>query len=871
MCDNINFQANKINHDLDNMLTISDNTIKIIKDLNVDLSNTQESNNASDCVKCKQNNHELHKELNRLELQMNQVVEHVNSSKEIVKKINTKVNEPIYKNLLEHIDDVVERLNDSLNGNLSKFKTPGKVYKNLLISMQSNLDKKYIIPDYYTNDVVNKIKKSWEYDSACGFDYITFDYYCNMLQYFGQGIAQLNEKFPHDTEMFHNIDDKSQPIDLKEDIKNNEQNKINYKGKFCIHGVGNGFPELRYSGVKNETELNTPETDTQKNNDSNKTEKPYISYTFEWLKFVTENHWNKYFAKIGSVFGSLFKYTLFLLPLWIIFLWYKDICLSCNSWQFVDFKLFDGICCVFVVSLLGYGILSSPVYYWLKTRYQVRLLKKQIDVYPFNAKDFSVEDAPLFLINYDKYKFFQLVNNFYYNYIYNRFLPNFGRIIALDADYGMGKTSFLNLLESKIKYDTMFFSAKHLNIHANIFRNLAFERNIDYVKISITETPEVLSADATAARKKINQLIYRNLDKSFKYYARNMLKSSEVSGGSVKFVWNRFTSIFMSKTKDDIIMSNTRLVLVIEDIDRLYGDDLKNAVTNLLFLQNIPMLTAILPVDMKRVDKCFLPQKQSTYLEYQDKLELDRQLFLKIFTAKYPFSGKVREQLAAYYVNEIMSKQSVDGNLLKKYKIDDNEVERIRVQLNLYYQEIMRLFFQDIQITIREFKKCLDEKPHTGYYPDHFVNSMISLKLRKKEDLVRYLFTNWITNKNQNINGSMIDFIATLMPLYLEIFKIKLDFITDLPESLSLVDTYYLTAFIFNIKLVYKENNNQNDNQNDKDFDNFNTRISKEINVIDKMLKIKFDKDVIQSLKCDRFTELTCAINKIQKIKRINQ
>ena len=857
LCDNINFQANKINHDLDNMLTISDNTIKIIKDLNVDLSNTQESNNASDCVKCKQNNHELHKELNRLELQMNQVVEHVNSSKEIVKKINTKVNEPIYKNLLEHIDDVVERLNDSLNGNLSKFKTPGKVYKNLLISMQSNLDKKYIIPDYYTNDVVNKIKKSWEYDSACGFDYITFDYYCNMLQYFGQGIAQDTEEFPHHSEMFHNIDDKSQSRDLKEDIKNNEQNKINYKGKFCIHGVDNGFPELYYSGLKNETEANKSEADSQNNNEVNN-QKPYISYTFEKLEVVTENHWNKYFAKIGSVFGSLFKYTLFLLPLWIIFLWYKDICLSCNSWQFVDFKLFDGICCVFVVSLLGYGILSSPVYYWLKTRYQVRLLKKQIDVYPFNAKDFSVEDAPLFLINYDKYKFFQLVNNFYYNYIYNRFLPNFGRIIALDADYGMGKTSFLNLLESKIKYDTMFFSAKHLNIHANIFRNLAFERNIDYVKISITETPEVLSADATAARKKINQLIYRNLDKSFKYYARNMLKSSEVSGGSVKFVWNRFTSIFMSKTKDDIIMSNTRLVLVIEDLDRLYGDELKNAMTNLLFLQNIPMLTAILPVDMKRVDKCFSPQKQSTYLEYQDKLELDRQLYLKIFTAKYQYSGDVRAQLAAYYVDEIMPKQSVDDNLLKQYKIDDNEVERIRVQLNLYYQEIMRLFFQDIEITIREFKKCLEEKP-TGYYPEHFVNSMISLKLRKKEDLVRYLFTNWITNKNQNINGSMIDFIATLMPLYLEIFKIKLDFITDLPESLSLVDTYYLTAFIFNIKL------------DDENFNVFNRRFSRGgvlIQPIERIIMIKYKKDKLLLEKNDKFNHFNSAIEKIKNIKK---
>lgn len=796
LCDNINFQANKINHDLDNMLTISDNTIKIIKDLNVDLSNTQESNNASDCVKCKQNNHELHKELNRLELQMNQVVEHVNSSKEIVKKINTKVNEPIYKNLLEHIDDVVERLNDSLNGNLSKFKTPGKVYKNLLISMQSNLDKKYIIPDYYTNDVVNKIKKSWEYDSACGFDYITFDYYCNMLQYFGQGIAQDTEEFPHHSEMFHNIDDKSQSRDLKEDIKNNEQNKINYKGKFCIHGVDNGFPELYYSGLKNETEANKSEADSQNNNEVNN-QKPYISYTFEKLEVVTENHWNKYFAKIGSVFGSLFKYTLFLLPLWIIFLWYKDICLSCNSWQFVDFKLFDGICCVFVVSLLGYGILSSPVYYWLKTRYQVRLLKKQIDVYPFNAKDFSVEDAPLFLINYDKYKFFQLVNNFYYNYIYNRFLPNFGRIIALDADYGMGKTSFLNLLESKIKYDTMFFSAKHLNIHANIFRNLAFERNIDYVKISITETPEVLSADATAARKKINQLIYRNLDKSFKYYARNMLKSSEVSGGSVKFVWNRFTSIFMSKTKDDIIMSNTRLVLVIEDLDRLYGDELKNAMTNLLFLQNIPMLTAILPVDMKRVDKCFSPPKQSTYIEYikyQEKLELDRQLLLKIFTAKYPYSGNVREQLAAYYVNEIMPKQSVDGNMLKKYKIDNNEVERIRVQLNLYYQNILTILFKGIEITIREFKKCLAEKSNTNYAPDHFVNSLAIL--RADDSISRYSFTNWITNKNLGSKGNMINFIGTFMPFLITVLGCN-----DLYKDAVKDDFIYLVAFVFGVEI----------------------------------------------------------------------
>lgn len=781
----------------------------------------------------------------------------------IDKDINNQNN---YISLYEHVDDVVKRLNSLLNDNLSKFKTPENIYKNLLMSIPSNYDKKYIIPDYYTNDLVNKIKKSWEYDSACGVDYITFDYYCNMLQYFGQAIAQYSKKFPHHSEMFHNIDDKSQSRDLKEDIKNNEQNKINYKGKFCIHGVDNGFPELYYSGLKNETEANKLEADSQNNNEVNN-QKTYISYTFEKLEVVTENHWNKYFAKIGSVFGSLFKYTLFLLPLLIIFLVYKHICLSCDSWRFVNYKLFYGICCVFIVYLLGYGILSTPVYYWLKTRYQARLLKKQIDVYPFNAKDFSVEDTPLFLIKYDKYNFFQLVNDFYYNYIYNRFLPNFGRIIALDADYGMGKSSFLNLLESKIKYDTMFFSSKYLNISANIFRNLAFERNIDYVKISITEIPEVLSPDATVARKKINQLIYRNLDKSFKYYARNMLKSSEVSGGSIKFVWNRFTSIFMSKTKDDIIMSNTRLVLVIEDIDRLYGDELKNALANLLFLQNIPMLTVILPVDMKRVDKCFLPQKQSTELEYQDKLELDRQLFLKIFIAKYPYSGKVREQLAAYYVNEIMPKQSVDDNLLKQYKIDDNEVELIRVQLNLYYQEILRLFFQDIEITIREFKKCLVEKPQTGYYPDRFVNSMISLKLRKKEELVRYLFTNWITNKNPSINGSMIDFIATLMPLYLEIFKIKLDFITDLPESLSLVDTYYLTAFIFNIKLVYKENNNQND----KDFDDFNTRISTEINVIDKMLKIKFDKDVIQSLKCDRFTELTCAINKIQKIKRINQ
>lgn len=401
--------------------------------------------------------------------------------------------------------------------------------------------------------------------------------------------------------------------------------------------------------------------------------------------------------------------------------------------------------------LLIFSWISYPLIKWIvKSRKKVFSFQTKINSLPADALDFTYTDVPIFHPLADRLNFTQVARTIYYGYIFDRFFPNKARFILLDAGKGMGKTSVLNLLESKATYCTpdLFVRQARNNYPTSInqpfypvFRQQAKQEEIIFIWISILDIADVLQASSFKADALI-KLIAKKSPTKYANVFLQLIEDVEVSAGWFKMKLSGFNKI------ENFIKS--KIILVIEDIDRK-TDLFLEVLQDLALLQSIPNLIVILPFlkadlfyELERLKgenyniELNINNKEHAYKlsnethEESSKSRQDfRDLYNKLIDSEFDFGKHAYFALANLFIQKILSKgffgrlniENGDDYIEENYEVTpiDNPVKLTNDQkkdlINLredqletilkdyYFIPYLNALFNQLKLDVRTFKK----------------------------------------------------------------------------------------------------------------------------------------------------------------------
>ena len=428
--------------------------------------------------------------------------------------------------------------------------------------------------------------------------------------------------------------------------------------------------------------------------------------------------------------------------------------------------------------LLIFAWISYPLIKWIvKSRKKVFAFQAKINSLPADALDFTYTDVPIFHPLADRLNFTQVARSIYYGYIFDRFFPNKARFILLDAGKGMGKTSILNLLESKAAYCTpdLFVRQARNNYLTSInqsfypvFRQQAKQEELVFIWISILEIADVLQASSFKADALI-KLIAKKAPTKYANVFLQLIEDVEVSAGWFKMKLSGFNKI------DNFIKS--KIILVIEDIDRK-TDLFLDVFQDLALLQSIPNLIVILPFlkadlfyELERLKgenyniELNINNKEHAYKlsnethEESSKSRQDfRALYNKLIDSEFDFGKHAYFALANLFIQKILSKgffgrlniENGDDYIEENYEVTpvDNQVKLTNDQkkglINWredqleailkyhYFIPYLNALFNQLKLDIRTFKKIfalaikkIEYGNYANFIPDLFIDVFI--------------------------------------------------------------------------------------------------------------------------------------------------
>ena len=298
---------------------------------------------------------------------------------------------------------------------------------------------------------------------------------------------------------------------------------------------------------------------------------------------------------------------------------------------------------------------------WVKSKQLFNDFQSKLNNLPAELLDFSFDDTPIFHPEADKLNFTNIVRDLFYGYINNKFYPNAAKFIILDGRPGTGKTSLMNLIESKSQVCTpdLFSQQKRLSEHSHcknkafipIVRQSMIKEDITFIRVSMLELCNVFQEhDKNDKRLNITaesliKFIARNAPKKYSKIFVNLIESVEVNVS--------WLTIKISALKDVLFHKSVfhRVVVVFEDADRLGVDELQNIFLNLSVLKNIPSLMVILPLD-----KSLLFTEASNVLGLTPKEEKKKKinsLFIKLVSAEVPVNKMIVAALSNLYIDTL--------------------------------------------------------------------------------------------------------------------------------------------------------------------------------------------------------------------------
>jgi hypothetical protein len=427
--------------------------------------------------------------------------------------------------------------------------------------------------------------------------------------------------------------------------------------------------------------------------------------------------------------------------------------------------------------LIPVWYISYPLIKWIvKSRKKVFAFQAKINSLPAGALDFTYTDVPIFHPLADRLNFTQVARTIFYSYIFDQFFPNKARFIVLDARKGTGKTSVLNLLESKATLCTpqLFVRQARNNYPTTInqsfypvFRQHSKQEEIIFIWISILDIADVLQASTFKADALI-KLIAKKSPAKYANVFLQLIEDVEVSAGWFKMKLSGFNKIENS--------IKSKIILVIEDIDRK-TDLFLEVLQDLALLQSIPNLIVILPLleadlfyELERLKgenyniELNINNKEHAYKlsnethEESSKSRQDfRDLYNKLIDHKVDFGKHVYSALANLFIQKILSKvffgklNIENGNkyIEENYEVTsvDNHVKLTDAQKNVlidwreeqleailkdhYFIPYLNALFNQLKLDVRIFKKIFlyIQKIEYGHYanfiPDLFIDIFI--------------------------------------------------------------------------------------------------------------------------------------------------
>lgn len=430
-----------------------------------------------------------------------------------------------------------------------------------------------------------------------------------------------------------------------------------------------------------------------------------------------------------------------------------------------------------VGALLIFVWISYPLMKWIvKARKKILIFQAKINSLPVDALDFTYTDVPIFHPLADRLNSVQVARNIYYSYIFDRFFPNKARFIILDAGKGMGKTSVLNLIESKATYCTPDLFVRQARNHYPtsinqsfypVFRQHAKQEDMVFIWISILEIADVLQASTFKADALI-KLIAKKSPTKYANIFLQLIDDAEVSVGWFKMKLSGFKIESFIKNK---------IILVIEDIDRK-TDLFLDVFQDLALLQSIPNLIVILPFlradlfyELERLKgenyniELNINNKEHAYKlsnethEESSKWRQDfRDLYNKLIDTEFDFGKHAYLALVNLFIQKILSKgffgklniENGDDYIEENYEVTsvDNQVKLTNDQKNglinlredqletilkdYYFIPYLNTLFNQLKLDVRTFKKIfalaineIKYGHYANFIPDLFIDVFI--------------------------------------------------------------------------------------------------------------------------------------------------
>ena len=360
-------------------------------------------------------------------------------------------------------------------------------------------------------------------------------------------------------------------------------------------------------------------------------------------------------------FSSYYFYILSLLLLTIILLW-KIPALS-NIIEFINTQLqnkfdskfscylFAGVAIIVAIPLVYKPyIIVRRIIKWVSSRHEYSIEKKYSNIERYKEvvssdkfltlRPFEGDEQPITIESEDIIGFNLLRSLFYYNYISYNFSPIVNRIIILDGVRGVGKTSFLNLLKNKIH--------GYEKSNCKTFKQYISGGYINLVQLSLMP---LIASTGDVDLRKVLQYLADNLYGDESLYLRRLLSvfnsNNKLNLENIKETLGINDNIL--QLRKHIKRSEQKNIIIIEDIDRLDDNKLREAVKFLWFIYELPFTITILPGDDARIRKAinFANSESQNTDEAVEYNELEE---FKLLQASFSLKEHVYKALANYSV-----------------------------------------------------------------------------------------------------------------------------------------------------------------------------------------------------------------------------
>ena len=184
-------------------------------------------------------------------------------------------------------------------------------------------------------------------------------------------------------------------------------------------------------------------------------------------------------------------------------------------------------------------------------------------------------------------------------------LKELGVVLSVEGTWGSGKTTFMNLALAEIanenvviiKYDSLFYG--NVSEATGIFIDNIFRTVRDTFGVELRDTG----------------------------IAENISPSFELSNGLPRFNLNfnfdktrRPTELIKDKLADSLRKINGKVIIVIDDLDRVSGDDVVHFLRIVRVLRELPNFVVILPVDKGALEDLLAGSRIASPRKYLEKI-----------------------------------------------------------------------------------------------------------------------------------------------------------------------------------------------------------------------------------------------------------